>query len=110
MHHNVLTLLSSIIDERRNHSNFQLIVITHDENFLERLGQSDVSEYYWYVPRSARTSEDEAIFFLLGEYRGTFGKSRSLSGIDSVKHLFFLPVCRPIICDMLHSRINPRWR
>jgi len=28
-------------------SNFQLIVITHDEKFLQRLGQADVMEYYW---------------------------------------------------------------
>ena len=39
----------SIINERKNHANFQLIVITHDENFLRKLGQSDVVEYYWFV-------------------------------------------------------------
>lgn len=38
----------SIINERKNRSNFQLIIITHDENFLRKLGQSDVMEYYWY--------------------------------------------------------------
>ena len=37
----------SIINERRNHANFQLIIITHDENFLRKLGQSNVMEYYW---------------------------------------------------------------
>lgn len=37
----------SIINERKNRSNFQLIIITHDENFLRKLGQSDVMEYYW---------------------------------------------------------------
>ncbi|KAH7885017.1 ALG6, ALG8 glycosyltransferase family-domain-containing protein [Phlebopus sp. FC_14] len=36
-----------IINERKNHSNFQLIIITHDENFLRKLGQCDVMEYYW---------------------------------------------------------------
>jgi DNA repair protein RAD50 len=40
---------ASIINERKNHANFQLIVITHDENFLRKLGQSDVMEYYWFV-------------------------------------------------------------
>lgn len=40
----------SIINERKTHSNFQLIIITHDENFLRKLGQSDVMEYYWFVP------------------------------------------------------------
>ena len=37
----------SIINERKTSSNFQLIIITHDENFLRKLGQSDVMEYYW---------------------------------------------------------------
>ncbi|KDQ62331.1 hypothetical protein JAAARDRAFT_66083 [Jaapia argillacea MUCL 33604] len=39
--------LVDIINERKNHSNFQLIIITHDENFLRKLGQCDVMEYYW---------------------------------------------------------------
>ncbi|KAJ7134632.1 P-loop containing nucleoside triphosphate hydrolase protein [Mycena epipterygia] len=46
--------LVDIIKERRNHSNFQLIIITHDENFLKKLGQSDVMEYYWRVSRDSR--------------------------------------------------------
>ncbi|KAI9566180.1 P-loop containing nucleoside triphosphate hydrolase protein [Boletus coccyginus] len=33
--------LVDIIHERKNRSNFQLIIITHDENFLRKLGQSD---------------------------------------------------------------------
>ncbi|KAL0567094.1 DNA repair protein rad50 [Marasmius crinis-equi] len=47
---NIDALASSLVDiinERKNHSNFQLIIITHDENFLRKLGQSDVMEYYW---------------------------------------------------------------
>ncbi|KAG6830973.1 hypothetical protein H0H87_006624 [Tephrocybe sp. NHM501043] len=39
--------LVDIINERKSHSNFQLIIITHDENFLRKLGQSDVMEHYW---------------------------------------------------------------
>ncbi|KAI0030422.1 hypothetical protein K488DRAFT_87770 [Vararia minispora EC-137] len=46
--------LVDIINERKNHSNFQLIIITHDENFLRKLGQSDVVEYYWRVSRDSR--------------------------------------------------------
>ncbi|KAH9480437.1 DNA repair protein RAD50 [Psilocybe cubensis] len=46
--------LVDIINERKTHSNFQLIVITHDENFLRKLGQSDVMEYYWRVARDSR--------------------------------------------------------
>ena len=41
--------IASIINERKSHSNFQLIIITHDENFLRKLGQSDVMEYYWFA-------------------------------------------------------------
>ncbi|KAJ8080582.1 DNA repair protein rad50 [Marasmius tenuissimus] len=54
---NIDALASSLVDiinERKNHSNFQLIIITHDENFLRKLGQSDVMEYYWRVSRDAR--------------------------------------------------------
>ncbi|KAJ7675825.1 AAA domain-containing protein [Mycena polygramma] len=46
--------LVDIIKERRNHSNFQLIIITHDESFLRKLGQSDVMEHYWRVSRDSR--------------------------------------------------------
>lgn len=41
--------LAEIIRERRRQANFQLIVITHDEGFLQRLAQQDVVEYYWLV-------------------------------------------------------------
>ncbi|KAH9936390.1 uncharacterized protein B0H18DRAFT_973673, partial [Fomitopsis serialis] len=43
-----------IINERKSNSNFQLIIITHDENFLRKLGQSDVMEHYWRVARDSR--------------------------------------------------------
>lgn len=46
--------LVDIINERKNHSNFQLIIITHDENFLCKLGQAEVMEYYWRVSRDSR--------------------------------------------------------
>ncbi|XP_006462487.1 hypothetical protein AGABI2DRAFT_223828 [Agaricus bisporus var. bisporus H97] len=46
--------LVDIINERRTHSNFQLIIITHDENFLRKLGQSDVMEFYMRVSRDSR--------------------------------------------------------
>ena len=42
-----LIVVVSIINERKNHANFQLIIITHDENFLRKLGQGDVMDYYW---------------------------------------------------------------
>ncbi|KAI9443279.1 hypothetical protein H4582DRAFT_1808403 [Lactarius indigo] len=46
--------LVDIVNERKNHANFQLIIITHDENFLRKLGQSNVMEYYWRVSRDSR--------------------------------------------------------
>ncbi|CAL1713176.1 unnamed protein product [Somion occarium] len=46
--------LVDIINERKNQGNFQLIIITHDENFLGKLGRSDVMEYYWRVSRDSR--------------------------------------------------------
>ncbi|KAF8627436.1 hypothetical protein AX17_006250 [Amanita inopinata Kibby_2008] len=46
--------LVDIINERKSHSNFQLVIITHDENFLRKLGQADVMEYYWRVSRDSR--------------------------------------------------------
>ncbi|TPX43333.1 hypothetical protein SeMB42_g03734 [Synchytrium endobioticum] len=40
--------LSEIIESRQAQSNFQLIVITHDETFVEKLGQH-FSEYYYQI-------------------------------------------------------------
>nr|XP_018262086.1 DNA repair protein RAD50 [Kwoniella dejecticola CBS 10117]OBR84244.1 DNA repair protein RAD50 [Kwoniella dejecticola CBS 10117] len=45
--------LAEIIRERRRQANFQLIVITHDEGFLQRLAAYDVVDYYWRVSRDA---------------------------------------------------------
>lgn len=44
--------LADIIKERRQQSNFQLIVITHDEEFLTALGASGALEKYWRVSRN----------------------------------------------------------
>ncbi|KAJ1651571.1 DNA repair protein rad50 [Dispira simplex] len=43
--------LSHIIRTRRQQNNFQLIVITHDEEFMESLGRSDYADYYWRVSK-----------------------------------------------------------
>ncbi|KAI9620197.1 hypothetical protein H4Q26_013764 [Puccinia striiformis f. sp. tritici PST-130] len=44
--------LAEIIKERRDQANFQLVVITHDEDFLNKLGQADVLDKYWRVSRN----------------------------------------------------------
>ncbi|EJT98707.1 hypothetical protein DACRYDRAFT_101755 [Dacryopinax primogenitus] len=46
--------LADLINERRNAANFQLIVITHDEKFLQKLASTDVMEFYWRVSRDAK--------------------------------------------------------
>ncbi|KAK9238321.1 AAA domain-containing protein [Lipomyces kononenkoae] len=46
--------LGSIIEARRAQRNFQLIVITHDEDFLRYMNGSDYCEYYFRVSRNER--------------------------------------------------------
>lgn len=53
-HDNIQALasaLNEIIKERRQQANFQLIIITHDEGFLETLGGSGAVDRYWRVSR-----------------------------------------------------------
>lgn len=42
----------SIIKSRENQRNFQLIVITHDEDFVELLGRSDYADYFYRVSKN----------------------------------------------------------
>ncbi|CCA77996.1 probable RAD50-DNA repair protein [Serendipita indica DSM 11827] len=64
---NIEALAQSLVDiirERRTQANFQLIIITHDENFLRKLGEASVIDYYWRVSRDGRqksTVEKNAI-------------------------------------------------
>ncbi|KAJ3220353.1 DNA repair protein rad50 [Dinochytrium kinnereticum] len=44
--------LVSIIKMRRQQKNFQLIVITHDEDFMQLLGKSEYADYYWRVTKN----------------------------------------------------------
>lgn len=46
--------LHMIINARRQQSNFQLIVITHDEEFLRYMKCADFCDYYWRVSRNER--------------------------------------------------------
>lgn len=41
--------LANIIRTRRSQSNFQLILITHDEEFVQLLGREECAEWYWRV-------------------------------------------------------------
>lgn len=44
--------LVSIIESRSNQRNFQLIVITHDEEFMRFLGRGEYADYYWRIAKN----------------------------------------------------------
>jgi DNA repair protein RAD50 len=48
------TSLSQIIQNRRKQANFQLLVITHDEQFLREMNCADYTDVYWRVGRDVR--------------------------------------------------------
>ncbi|KAL5037745.1 hypothetical protein BDV3_007173 [Batrachochytrium dendrobatidis] len=45
--------LAEIIQYRRQQSNFQLIVITHDEEFMQLLGSGEFADFYYRVEKRA---------------------------------------------------------
>lgn len=44
----------SIIASRSQQRNFQLIIITHDEEFVQLLGRSEHADYYWRVSKDIK--------------------------------------------------------
>lgn len=46
--------LSAIVEERKKQANFQLIVITHDEEFMRMLGSTEHADFFY------RISKDES--------------------------------------------------
>lgn len=46
--------LASIIRTRQQQRNFQLVVITHDEEFVENLGRADFVDYYFRIYKDDR--------------------------------------------------------
>jgi len=46
--------LSQIIQSRRKQANFQLLVITHDEQFLREMNCADYTDVYWRVGRDVK--------------------------------------------------------
>ena len=45
--------LVNIIKSRRVQRNFQLVIITHDEEFVDLLGRSEYVDYYWKIRKDA---------------------------------------------------------
>jgi len=68
--------LGKIIEERKQQTNFQLIVITHDETFVHLLGEAQASirdgsmrpEYYYMVDRVERVESNDGGGFGSGRY------------------------------------------
>jgi DNA repair protein RAD50 len=46
--------LSQIVQIRRKQANFQLLIITHDEQFLREMNCADYTDVYWRVGRDAK--------------------------------------------------------
>eukprot|EP00002_Diphylleia_rotans_P020997 TRINITY_DN4082_c0_g1_i1.p1 TRINITY_DN4082_c0_g1~~TRINITY_DN4082_c0_g1_i1.p1 ORF type:complete len:165 (-),score=40.65 TRINITY_DN4082_c0_g1_i1:46-540(-) len=44
--------LTDLIAQRRQHSNFQLIVISHDEDFVQQLSFAANAEHYWRISKN----------------------------------------------------------
>ncbi|KAJ3319522.1 DNA repair protein rad50 [Boothiomyces sp. JEL0866] len=44
--------LCGIIESRQNQRNFQLIVITHDEEFMQLIGKSEYTDYYYRIEKN----------------------------------------------------------
>jgi DNA repair protein RAD50 len=47
-----LLLTSSIVNTRLTQKNYQLVIITHDEEFLDRLSKVEKLEVYYRVSRN----------------------------------------------------------
>ena len=50
----LFSVVSRIIKFRSRQCNFQLVVITHDEDFVELLGKSDYVEHFYKVSKNAK--------------------------------------------------------
>uniref|UniRef100_A0A6B2KY77 DNA repair protein RAD50 n=1 Tax=Arcella intermedia TaxID=1963864 RepID=A0A6B2KY77_9EUKA len=46
--------LLKIINNRKNQRNFQIIIITHDEEFVQLLGRSEHADYYWRITKDSK--------------------------------------------------------
>lgn len=46
--------LADLIRSRKEQNNFQLIVITHDEEFVEALARHDCAEHYWRISKNSK--------------------------------------------------------
>lgn len=44
--------LGMILKHRRNHAGFQLLVITHDEEFVQMLGRADYADHFYLVTKN----------------------------------------------------------
>ena len=53
--------INEIIKNRKGQSNFQLVVITHDEEFVQLIGRSEnCSHYYWVEKKFLKDGDPPA--------------------------------------------------
>ncbi|KAK4876666.1 hypothetical protein RN001_009172 [Aquatica leii] len=50
--HSLSTVLARVVNSRQEEKNFQLLIITHDEEFLRALKHVDKVDYFWKVTRN----------------------------------------------------------
>ncbi|KAG4084402.1 hypothetical protein H8356DRAFT_1283433 [Neocallimastix lanati (nom. inval.)] len=46
--------LTMLIKHRRKQSNFQLVIITHDESFVQQIGKSEFASYYYRISKDIK--------------------------------------------------------
>ncbi|KAF1973614.1 DNA repair protein rad50 [Bimuria novae-zelandiae CBS 107.79] len=72
--------ISQIIQIRRKQANFQLLVITHDEQFLREMNCSDFTDVYWRVGRD----KDQQSYI----------ERQNISEVNALLPPFMLPISR----------------
>jgi len=50
----IIVVIDRLIKHRRKQSNFQLVVITHDESFVQQIGKSEFASYYYRISKDAK--------------------------------------------------------
>jgi len=67
--HSLAHALNHILEARMSQSNFQLVIITHDEDFVHLLGNTQNADYYWRVSKDLQYFSFLFFFFLIqGKY------------------------------------------
>lgn len=70
--------LSEIMKQKRGQSSFQLVVITHDRNFANLIGQREHADFFWQITKDeAQHSKIEKVAIYGAPGRGRWRRKRS---------------------------------